>query len=138
MSMPDWIKDIAWDDNGLLPVIVQEASTGDVLMFAWMNREALVRTAELREAVFWSRSRAKLWHKGEESGHTQKVLEIRLDCDEDVVLLKIEQAGGIACHTGRHSCFFQKFEGDEKTGEWQVTDPVLKDPETIYAESKSK
>ena len=95
-----------------MPVIAQEAASGDVLMFAWMNREALAKTVELGEAVYWSRSRKKLWHKGEESGHVQKVLEIRLDCDEDVVLLKVEQAGGIACHTGRHSCFFQKFEGD--------------------------
>lgn len=128
MSVPDWIKDIAWDDNGLLPVIVQEASTGDVLMFAWMNREALTRTAELRESVFWSRSRGRLWHKGEESGHTQKVLDMRLDCDRDVLLLKVEQAGGIACHTGRHSCFFLSLTDDH----WDVVDPVIKDPDEIY------
>ncbi|WP_374337205.1 phosphoribosyl-AMP cyclohydrolase [Methyloversatilis sp.] len=128
MSVPDWIKDIAWDDNGLLPVIVQEASTGDVLMFAWMNREALTRTAELRESVFWSRSRGRLWHKGEESGHTQKVLDMRLDCDRDVLLLKVEQAGGIACHTGRHSCFFHSLTDDH----WDVVDPVIKDPDEIY------
>lgn len=127
-TLPDWIKDIAWDDNGLLPVIVQEASTGDVLMFAWMNREALVRTAELREAVFWSRSRRKLWHKGEESGHTQKVLDIRLDCDRDVLLLKVEQVGGIACHTGRHSCFFHSLTGDR----WNTVEPVIKNPDEIY------
>jgi phosphoribosyl-AMP cyclohydrolase len=113
-----------------VPVIAQEAGSGDILMFAWMNREALAKTVELGEAVYWSRSRKKLWHKGEESGHVQKVLEIRLDCDEDVVLLKVEQAGGIACHTGRHSCFFQKFDG----GDWIETEPVLKDPETIYTE----
>ena len=101
-------------------------------MFAWMNREALARTVELGEAVYWSRSRKKLWHKGEESGHVQKVLEIRLDCDEDVVLLTVEQAGGIACHTGRHSCFFQKFEN----GDWVNTEPVLKDPDTIYSTPK--
>jgi phosphoribosyl-AMP cyclohydrolase len=101
-------------------------------MFAWMNRDALAKTVELGEAVYWSRSRKKLWHKGEESGHVQKVLEIRLDCDDDVVLLKIEQAGGIACHTGRHSCFFQKFDGEE----WQALDPVLRDPETIYTNPK--
>jgi phosphoribosyl-AMP cyclohydrolase len=114
-----------------VPVIAQEAGSNDVLMFAWMNREALAKTVELGEAVYWSRSRKKLWHKGEESGHVQKVLEIRLDCDEDVVLLKIEQAGGIACHTGRHSCFFQKFEGDAQEGDWQNTEPVLKDPTTF-------
>ena len=115
-----------------MPVIAQEASSGDILMFAWMNREALARTVELGEAVYWSRSRKKLWHKGEESGHVQTVLEIRLDCDEDVVLLKVEQAGGIACHTGRHSCFYQKFEG----GDWHSVEPVLQDPDTIYTHSK--
>jgi phosphoribosyl-AMP cyclohydrolase len=127
-----WLKKIKWDEHGLVPVIAQEAATGDILMFAWMNRDALAKTVELGEAVYWSRSRKKLWHKGEESGHVQKVLEIRLDCDDDVVLLKIEQAGGIACHTGRHSCFFQKFEGEE----WQTLDPVLRDPETIYTNPK--
>lgn len=127
-----WLKKIQWDEHGLVPVIAQEAATGDILMFAWMNREALARTVELREAVYWSRSRKKLWHKGEESGHVQKVLEIRLDCDDDVVLLKIEQGGGIACHTGRHSCFYQKFEGDE----WHTVEPVLQDPETIYTKTK--
>lgn len=127
----NWLDDIRWDEQGLVPVIAQEASTGDVLMFAWMNREALARTAEIGEAVYWSRSRSRLWHKGEESGHIQKVLDIRLDCDNDVVLLKIEQLGhepGIACHTGRHSCFFQRHEGDQ----WVTVDPVLKDPERIY------
>ncbi|HET8693958.1 MAG: phosphoribosyl-AMP cyclohydrolase [Burkholderiales bacterium] len=126
-----WLDDIRWDENGLVPVIAQEASTGDVLMFAWMNRDALARTAETGEAVYWSRSRQKLWHKGEESGHIQKVHDIRLDCDNDVVLLKITQLGhepGIACHTGRHSCFFSRYEN----GEWKAVDPVLKDPETIY------
>jgi phosphoribosyl-AMP cyclohydrolase len=127
-----WLKKIKWDEHGLVPVIAQEASSGDILMFAWMNREALAKTAELREAVYWSRSRKKLWHKGEESGHVQKVLEIRLDCDEDVVLLKVEQVGGIACHTGRHSCFFQQFDG----GAWQSVEPVLQDPETIYTKAK--
>jgi len=131
-SNAKWLKKVRWDENGLVPVIAQEASTGDILMFAWMNRDALARTAELGEAVYWSRSRKKLWHKGEESGHTQKVLEMRLDCDEDVILLKIEQAGGIACHTGRHSCFFQKFDGED----WQAVDPVLQDPETIYTNTK--
>lgn len=128
-----WLNKIRWDENGLVPVIAQEAGSNDVLMFAWMNREALERTVELGEAVYWSRSRKKLWHKGEESGHTQKVLEIRLDCDEDVILLKIEQAGDIACHTGRHSCFFQKFEGDAKLGGWHSVEPVLQDPDTIYS-----
>jgi phosphoribosyl-AMP cyclohydrolase len=127
-----WLKKIKWDEHGLVPVIAQEAASGDILMFAWMNRDALAKTVELGEAVYWSRSRKKLWHKGEESGHVQKVLEIRLDCDDDVVLLKIEQAGGIACHTGRHSCFFQKFDGEE----WQALDPVLRDPETIYTNPK--
>ncbi len=127
-----WLNKIKWDANGLVPVIAQEQGSNVVLMFAWMNREALTKTVELGEAVYWSRSRKKLWHKGEESGLTQKVLEIRLDCDEDVVLLKIEQAGGIACHTGRHSCFYQKFEGDAKQGGWSAVEPVLKDPESIY------
>jgi len=131
-SNAKWLKKVRWDENGLVPVIAQEAATGDILMFAWMNRDALARTVELGEAVYWSRSRKKLWHKGEESGHTQKVLEMRLDCDEDVILLKIEQAGGIACHTGRHSCFFQRFDGED----WQAVEPVLQDPETIYTNTK--
>ncbi|MBT0962655.1 phosphoribosyl-AMP cyclohydrolase [Denitromonas iodatirespirans] len=124
-----WLNDIVWDDHGLVPVIAQDAATGDVLMFAFMNREALALTAERGEAVYWSRSRRKLWHKGEESGHTQKVLEIRTDCDNDVVLLKIEQAGGIACHTGRKSCFYQRL---GESGHWEAADPVLKDPKEIY------
>ena len=123
-----WLKKIQWDEHGLVPVIAQEAGTGDILMFAWMNREALAKTVELGEAVYWSRSRKKLWHKGEESGHVQKVLGIRLDCDEDVILVEVEQAGGVACHTGRHSCFYQKL----VNGEWVATDPVLKDPQEIY------
>jgi phosphoribosyl-AMP cyclohydrolase len=127
-----WLNKVQWDEHGLVPVIAQEVGSNDVLMFAWMNREALAKTVELGEAVYWSRSRKKLWHKGEESGHTQKVHEIRLDCDEDVILLKVEQVEHIACHTGRHSCFFQKFEGDEKDGEWQIIEPVLKPPESIY------
>lgn len=127
-----WLKKVRWDENGLVPVIAQEAATGDILMFAWMNRDALARTVETGEAVYWSRSRKKLWHKGEESGHIQKVSEIRLDCDEDVVLLKIEQVGGIACHTGRHSCFFQKYDN----GDWHSVEPVLQDPDTIYSKDK--
>ena len=125
------LSTIKWDDKGLVPVIAQEASSGDVLMFAWMNREALQKTVELGRAVYFSRSRNKLWFKGEESGHVQTVHEIRVDCDSDVVLLKITQLGhepGIACHTGRHSCFFNLF----KDGQWVAADPVLKDSETIY------
>ena len=127
----NWLDNIKWDDKGLVPVITQEAETGDVLMFAWMNREALLKTAETGQAVYFSRSRGKLWFKGEESGHVQTVHEIRLDCDSDVVLLKVTQLGhnpGIACHTGRHSCFFSL----HKNGQWVETDPVLKDPQTIY------
>lgn len=125
-----WLNEVQWDDQGLVPVIAQDAHTSEVLMFAWMNREALALTAERGEAVYWSRSRRKLWHKGEASGHTQKVLEIRIDCDNDVILLKIEQTGGIACHTGRRSCFFQRRAAD---GEWEAVDPVIKDPKEIYS-----
>lgn len=128
MNSEAWLNKVNWSTDGLVPAIAQDAASGDILMVAWMNREALKRTVELGEAVYWSRSRKKLWHKGEESGHTQKVKEIRLNCDEDVVLLKIEQTGGIACHTGRRSCFFQCLEN----GEWKAVDPVLKDPHEIY------
>ncbi|AJP58971.1 phosphoribosyl-AMP cyclohydrolase [Pandoraea vervacti] len=128
----DWLDKVSWDAQGLVPVIAQEVGTNDVLMFAWMNREALARTVEIGEAVYYSRSRKRLWHKGEESGHVQKVHEIRLDCDEDVVLLKVTQNDGIACHTGRHSCFFQKFEGNVEAGQWTTVEPVLKDPNKIY------
>ena len=123
-----WLGKVKWDERGLVPVIAQEAFTNRVLMFAWMNREALKLTVETGQAVYWSRSRKKLWRKGEESGHTQIVREIRLDCDEDVVLLSVEQIGGIACHTGRHNCFFQKLENSE----WVTVDPVIKDPTGIY------
>jgi phosphoribosyl-AMP cyclohydrolase len=126
-----WLDAIRWDRDGLLPVIAQEAASGDVLMFAWMNREALALTAERGEAVYWSRSRGRLWHKGEESGHIQKVREMRLDCDSDVLLLKVDQLGHdptIACHTGRHSCFYQRWED----GAWQAAEPVLEAPERIY------
>lgn len=133
MSAARWLNKVKWDEHGLVPVIAQEASSGDVLMFAWMNREALSKTVELGQAVYWSRSRKKLWHKGEESGHFQKVLELRLDCDEDVILLKIEQIEGIACHTGRHSCFFQKLTGTLDDAEWEIVDDVLKKPETMYS-----
>jgi phosphoribosyl-AMP cyclohydrolase len=122
-----WLDKVNWTD-GLVPVIAQELSTGTVLMFAFMNREALELTVEKGHAVYWSRSRQKLWHKGEESGHVQKVHEIRLDCDEDVILMTVEQMGGIACHTGRHDCFFQKLEN----GDWVIDKPVLKSPEDIY------
>ncbi len=124
-----WLNDVKWDEQGLVPAIAQDADSGEVLMFAWMNREALERTAESGEAVYWSRSRRKLWFKGEESGHVQRVREIRVDCDADVVLLKIEQVGGIACHTGRRSCFFQKL---LQEGRWETVEPVLKDPKEIY------
>lgn len=127
----EWLDQVKWDSQGLVPVIAQELGTNDVLMFAWMNREALRRTAELGRAVYFSRSRGKLWLKGEESGHVQAVHEIRMDCDNDVLLLKVEQLGHlppIACHTGRHSCFFHLY----RDGAWQVTEPVLKDPASIY------
>lgn len=124
----DWLDEIRWTSDGLVPVIAQEAGSGQVLMFAWMNREALALTAGEGYAVYWSRSRNKLWRKGEESGHRQRVLEIRLDCDEDVILLKVEQAGGIACHTGRHHCFYRVL----RDGCWETVDPVLKSPEVIY------
>lgn len=129
---PAWLDHVQWDTQGLVPVIAQEIGSNDVLMFAWMNREALRKTVELGRAVYWSRSRSRLWFKGEESGHVQRVHEVRLDCDEDVVLLKVEQVGAIACHTGRHSCFFQKFDGNAEQGDWVAVDPVLKDPEHIY------
>jgi phosphoribosyl-AMP cyclohydrolase len=134
-AQTDWLADVRFDDDGLVPAIAQEAGTGHVLMVAFMNREALARTAALGEAVYWSRSRRRLWHKGEESGHVQKVRELRLDCDGDVVLLQVEQLGhhpGIACHTGRHSCFYRRFEGQGADGRWVTVDPVLKDPELIY------
>ncbi|MDP1787428.1 phosphoribosyl-AMP cyclohydrolase [Nitrosomonas sp.] len=127
--MPDtWLSKINWPEDGLIPVIAQEADSGKILMVAWMNRDALKLTVEKREAVYWSRSRKKLWHKGEESGHIQKIKDIYLDCDEDVLLLIVEQIGGIACHTGRHNCFFQKLEDND----WVIAAPVIKDPLEIY------
>ena len=128
--MTDWFDQLRWDEQGLVAAIAQDATSGRVLTVAWMNRDALRATVETGEAVYWSRSRKRLWHKGEESGHVQKVLEVRLDCDADAILLKVEQAGGIACHTGRESCFFRKLED----GRWVSTDPVLKDPRLIYGE----
>jgi len=125
-----WLDEVPWDQEGLIAAIAQDAASGRILMVAWMNREALAATVDTGEAVYWSRSRRRLWHKGEESGHVQKVREVRLDCDADAVLLKVEQVGGIACHTGRESCFFRKLED----GRWVGTDPVLKDPKLIYDE----
>jgi phosphoribosyl-AMP cyclohydrolase len=124
----DWLNRINWSADGLIPVVTQEVASGRVLTLAWANREALQRTAETLEAHYWSRSRKKLWRKGEESGHVQKVRSIRTDCDQDVVLFEVEQVGGIACHTGRHSCFFLEL----RDGKWVETDPVLKDPQAIY------
>jgi phosphoribosyl-AMP cyclohydrolase len=123
-----WLDTVKWDRDGLVPVIAQDAADGRILMLAWMNREALQLTAANGTAVYWSRSRGRLWHKGEESGHTQRVVEIRLDCDNDVIVLQVEQAGGIACHTGRRSCFYRRLEGDD----WAVVEPVLKNPADIY------
>lgn len=128
----NWLSKINWSADGLVPAIAQDAESGRVLMVAWMDRDALQRTVELGEAVYWSRSRKKLWHKGEESGHVQKVKEIRLDCDQDVILLQIEQQGGIACHTGRESCFYSRLEN----GHWVETDAVLKDPDEMYGKLK--
>jgi phosphoribosyl-AMP cyclohydrolase len=130
----DWLDEVKWDAQGLVPAIAQELGSNDVLMLAWMNRQALARTVELGQAVYYSRSRRRLWHKGEDSGHFQKVHEVRLDCDNDVILLKVEQLGqpqgaaAIACHTGRHACFYQRLDG----GVWSAADPVLKDPAVIY------
>jgi phosphoribosyl-AMP cyclohydrolase len=132
----NFLDQIKWDDKGLVPVIAQEQSTGDVLMFAWMNREALQKTAETRTAVYFSRSRNKLWFKGEESGHTQTVHDIRIDCDNDVVLLKVTANGhvpSISCHTGRHACFFQQLQGQGDAAAWISTEPVLADPALTYA-----
>ncbi len=128
MSDPDWLAEIRFDTDGLVPVIAQDAASGRVLMVAWANREALAETVQTRCAVYWSRSRGRLWRKGEESGHTQQVSEIRLDCDGDVVLYAVSQAGGIACHTGRESCFYRRL----KDGHWDTVDPVLRDPDLIY------
>jgi phosphoribosyl-AMP cyclohydrolase len=125
-----WLDQVAWTEDGLVPVIAQEKDTGKILMFAWMNREALQLTHDTGHAVYFSRSRNRLWHKGEESGHTQIVHDIRLDCDNDVVMMTVEQLGGIACHTGRHNCFFQQLQGDQ----WVTVEPVLKDPKAIYHE----
>jgi len=124
----DWLETVKWNADGLVPVIAQDAASGQVLMLAWMNSEALRATLDSGNAVYWSRSRSRLWRKGEESGHVQKVQEMRLDCDQDALLLRVEQVGGIACHTGRQSCFFRRHEN----GSWVETDPVIKDPKDIY------
>jgi len=129
-----WLDEVKFDDRGLVPAIAQDAASGRVLMVAWMNRDALRQTFEGGEAVYWSRSRGRLWRKGEASGHTQRVREIRLDCDNDVILLTVEQAGGIACHTGRERCFFRKL----VDGRWQTVEPVLKEPEDIYREGSPR
>jgi phosphoribosyl-AMP cyclohydrolase len=123
-----WLDRVRWSEQGLVPAVAQDASTHRVLTLAWMNREALARTAETREAHYWSRSRKKLWRKGERSGHVQRVREIRLDCDRDAILLIVEQAGGIACHTGRERCFYRRLESDG----WQTVEPILEDPVTVY------
>ncbi len=128
LDLAEWFNQVRWDEQGLAPVVAQEAGSGRVLTLAWMNREALAETARSGEAVYWSRSRGKLWRKGEESGYVQRVVEVRLDCDADAILLRVEQTGGIACHTGRASCFFRKLEN----GRWLSADPVLKDPKLIY------
>lgn len=127
-ELPSWLDEVRWTSDGLVPAIAQDADSGRILMMAWMNREALKLTAEKRQAVYYSRSRQSLWHKGESSGHQQQVLNIHLDCDADVVLLSVKQVGGIACHTGRESCFYRRLDGDQ----WQSVDPVLKDPKSIY------
>ena len=126
--MSDWLDQIKWNDAGLVPAIAQDSQTNENLMVAWMNREALQETVETNKAVYWSRSRKKMWRKGEESGHEQIVKEVRLDCDADVIVLKIEQKGGIACHTGRQSCFYRVY----NKGQWQAVEPVIKDPADIY------
>jgi phosphoribosyl-AMP cyclohydrolase len=127
----DWLDDVKWDENGLVPAIAQDASSGQVLMVAWMDRAALAETVKTERAVYWSRSRSRIWRKGEESGHAQGVKEICLDCDGDVVLLKVEQAGGIACHTGRAHCFYRKLDA----GKWVIAEPVLRDPDLIYGKA---
>jgi len=132
MTDTNWLDEIHWGADGLVPAIAQEAGSGTVLMVAWMNREALALTAREGRAIYWSRSRGKLWRKGEDSGHVQLIKDIRLDCDNDVVLLKVEQQGGIACHTGRHNCFFKQLRDET----WVSVEPMLKDPKQIYSSEK--
>jgi len=128
----DWISEIKWNADGLVPAIAQDKITGRVLTHAWMNREALIKTVELGRAVYWSRSRQQLWFKGEISGHVQQIIEVRLDCDKDTILLLVSQLGGIACHTGRYSCFFMKLQD----GRWEQVEPVIKDPGLIYGQQE--
>lgn len=128
MNTINWLDEVNWNQDGLVAAIAQDAKSGKILMQAWMNRESLALTVQKQVAVYWSRSRGKLWRKGESSGHEQKLIECRLDCDGDSILLLVEPLGGIACHTGRESCFYRKWDA----GQWQSVDPVLKDPETIY------
>lgn len=130
--MNDWLEQVKWDERGLVPAIAQDVETGTILMMAWMNRAALLETVKTGHAVYWSRSRQKLWHKGEQSGHEQLVQELRLDCDQDVIVLKVQQKGDIACHTGRRSCFYRVY----NDGLWQTVDAVLKDPADIYSDKK--
>lgn len=132
MTEPQWLTEVKFDDQGLIPAIAQDHESGRILMVAWMNREALQETVQLGRAVYWSRSRQRLWRKGEESGHFQTIHDIRLDCDEDVILLSVSQTGGIACHTGRESCFYRQLKSFDGTMRWETVDPVLKDPESIY------
>ncbi len=132
MTQTDWLDRIKWDQHGLIPAIAQEVGSNQILMVAWMNRESLTHTVATGQAVYWSRSRNKLWHKGEESGHSEKIHQIRLDCDEDVLLLQVEQVGGMACHTGRHSCFFHELKSNDGAMGWVEVEPVLKDPDDIY------
>jgi phosphoribosyl-AMP cyclohydrolase len=136
-TVPTWIQEVRFDAQGLIPAISQDSQTGNILMVAWMNADALAETVLTGRAVFWSRSRSRLWRKGEESGHVQQLVELRLDCDGDVLLLKVEQIGAIACHTGRASCFYRRLDtvsdpGAESLSQWVVVDPVVKDPELIY------
>ena len=128
IDMSDWLKQIKWNDDGLVPVMAQDFESGENLMLAWMNREALSETVDTQKVVYWSRSRQKMWRKGEESGHQQLVKEIRLDCDADIIIVKVEQIGGIACHTGHRSCFYKVY----KDGQWETVEPVIKDPSQIY------
>ncbi|WP_299731822.1 phosphoribosyl-AMP cyclohydrolase [uncultured Endozoicomonas sp.] len=133
MASTHWLDEVKWNDDGLVTAIAQDHQSGDVLMLAWMNRESLKLTLEEGIGVYWSRSRGKLWRKGESSGHTQRLVECRLDCDGDAILLKVEQMGGIACHTGRQSCFYKRLEGDDvEMASWKAADPVLQDPKSIY------
>ena len=131
-TAPDWLETLQWDEHGLVPVVAQDAASGRVLTLAWMNRDSLALTVAEGRAIYWSRSRRRIWRKGEESGHIQWLEEVRLDCDRDAVLLRVRQEGGIACHTGRQACFFLRLEGDT----WREVDPVLKDPAAIYPREK--